>query len=73
MAKRPTWYHYACEVRVKINGLPQYSQEGPHRFQLMLNSHMAAVTEHDYLGTFSDWEHLLETFDGVEKAGRLLS
>jgi len=67
MTKRPTWYHYACEVRVKLNRLYQDSQEDPRRFQLMLNSHLAAVTEHDYLGTFGDWEYLIETLGSVAK------
>ena len=64
--KRPTWYHYACEIRVKIDSLPQNSQL--RRFQLILDSHQDAVTEHDYLGALSDWEYLIETHGDVSKA-----
>ena len=67
MPKLP-WYNYASEVSEKINRLPRNSQEGPRRFQIVLNSHFIALTEHDYLGTFSDWEYLIESFGDVAKA-----
>jgi len=61
LMKRPTWYHYACEISLSIKRLPDNSQRR-RRFQFVLNSHYIAKTEHDYIGTFSDWEYLLESF-----------
>jgi len=71
MFNHPTWYNYAADVRVCINRLPRNSQEGQRRFQLVLNSHGIAQTEHAYLGTFGDWEYLIESFDGNHAKGKL--
>ena len=65
---RPTWHNYAAEVRAKINQLPSNWQKGPRRFQLVLYSHFIALDEHDYLGTFSDWDYLIESFSDETRA-----
>ena len=64
MFNQPTWYHYAAEVRGSIERLPRNAKEGQRRFQIVLNSHHIAEVEHDYLGTFGDWEYLIDSFDG---------
>jgi len=54
MKSHPTWFDYAGRVRASIERLPHN-----FRFQIVLNSHVTAIAEHDYPGTFNDWENLI--------------
>ena len=62
MSKQPAWYDYASDVRAKIDRLPDDSKEGVRRFQIALESHLTARSEHHYRGTFSDWYYMIERF-----------
>ena len=60
MFKHPTWNDYASDVKAKIDSLPGDSKESLRRFQIALESHLVARSEHDYLGTFSDWYYMIK-------------
>ena len=62
MTKQPAWYHYASDVRAKIDRLPDDSKERARRFLIALESHLTAQSEHRYRGTFSDWYYMIERF-----------
>ena len=61
MSKHATWNDYASDVQVKIDSLPLDSKESSRRFQIALESHLIAQSEHDYLGTFSDWYYMIKS------------
>jgi len=60
MFKHPTWNDYASDVKAKIDSLPGDSKESSRRFQIALESHLVARSEHDYVGTFSDWYYMIK-------------
>ena len=60
MFETETWFNYAGNVRASIASLPRNFMKGQRRFQIVLNSHITAIAEHDYPGTFNDWEALIE-------------
>ena len=68
MTKQPAWFDYASDVRAMIDRLPGDSKESVRRFQIALESHLTAQSEHRYRGTFSDWYYTIESFRHEAKA-----
>jgi len=62
MLSHHTWYEYAADVRASIDRLPHNSRIDERRCQILLSSHITAITEHSYPGTFKEWESLIEVF-----------
>ena len=63
MLETETWFNYAGKVRASIMSLPRNFLKGQRRFQIVLDSHVTAIAEHGYPGTFNDWEDLIEGSD----------
>ena len=68
MFETETWFNYAGKVRRSIASLPRNLLKGQRRFQIVLDSHITAIAEHGYPGTFNDWEDLIQGSDGNTEA-----